>query len=313
MLSTGRGGRTLGVEARVQFRHPLVRSTIYQAASPEARRRVHGALAAATDGETDADRRAWHRANAADGPDDEVADELEQSASRARARGGVAAAAAFLEWAATLSLDPLRRRDRALNAAEMKVQAGSFKEAVRVGWPSSTRARTTTCYRLDPSCSAGHRLRDETRQRGGRVAARCGAAVRGAGRPRRSRDVSRGAHGWHVPGRLAVGAGIVEVASSAAELPRPSSPVLRTYCSKAGALVHRRPCGGPTSAATAIKAVRDPGLPHEEQERGYPLSCTASMELWDDEGWYQDTARHVDVVRDSGALSELPFCLISEA
>src|SRR5215472_1992166 len=115
----------LEIRGHVAFRHPLVRSAIYGASSPSDRRKVHGALAAVTDPDLDPDRRAWHRAQAAIGPDEEVAAELERSAARAQRRGGLAAAAAFLERAVRLSLDPGSRARRALAAAQAMYLAGA--------------------------------------------------------------------------------------------------------------------------------------------------------------------------------------------
>ena len=119
-----------GIRSEVGFRHPLVRSVVYRDATISDRRRVHAALADATDAAHDPDRRAWHLAAASSGPDEEVASALEHSAGRAQARGGIAAAAAFLERAAALTPDPAKRASRALAAAQASFQAGAFHDAL---------------------------------------------------------------------------------------------------------------------------------------------------------------------------------------
>ena len=109
----------------IRFRHPLIRAAVYRNVTVAERRRVHAALASAITGPAADDYRAWHRAHAADAPDEQVADELERSAERARGRGGVSAAAAFLAYAADLTPDPTRRAQRALDAAAVKLDAGA--------------------------------------------------------------------------------------------------------------------------------------------------------------------------------------------
>ena len=120
----------LEFRSRVLFRHPLVRFVAYRSASLQERQKVHRALAEVTDPDVDPDRRAWHRAQAAAGPDEDVAEELERSAGRAQGRGGLAAAAAFLEQAAVLTAEPTLRLQRLLAAARAKRDAGTLDAAL---------------------------------------------------------------------------------------------------------------------------------------------------------------------------------------
>ena len=120
------------IDGGPRFRHPLIRAAIYRSSSTSQRRRAHAALASSITGPTADDYRAWHRAHATDTPDAQIADELERAATRARARGGVSAAASFLEYAARLTPDPTERARRTLDAAMSNLDAGMPEPAARL-------------------------------------------------------------------------------------------------------------------------------------------------------------------------------------
>jgi DNA-binding CsgD family transcriptional regulator len=120
------------VDALIRFRHPAMRSAVYAAAPAADRRRVHRALADATDPTADPDRRAWHRGAAASGPDEEIASDLERHAGRAQVKGGWTAAAVLLGRAAALTPDPTRRAQRMLAAGQARFEAGDLDEAMRL-------------------------------------------------------------------------------------------------------------------------------------------------------------------------------------
>lgn len=304
----------LELGARVRFRHPLARSAIYHSATLQQRQQVHDALARATDPQVDPDRRAWHQAQAAAGPDEHIAAELERSAGRARARGGLPAAAAFLLRAATLTLDPGHRATRALAAAETHLQAGSYDAA----------------YDLLTMAEAGP-LTDHQRAHTDLIRAHL-AFVTNRGKdapplllraakhlqpidPQLSRTTYLDALSAAIfAGRLATpGGDIVAVAQAAGTAPRASAPRVPDLL-LAGTAANLND-GYAASLPTLREALRqvDASKPAEEELRWLWLACTSALRVWDDERWDVLSARHLKLAREVGALSELPLALTSRA
>lgn len=303
---------TLG--ARVRFRHPLVRSAAYRSAGPHERRQVHQALAEATDARLDPDRRAWHLADAAFGPDETVAAELERSAGRAQARGGIAAAAAFLQRATELTQDPVRRAQRAVDAAQAKLQAGAFEAAAdllataEVGSLDELgRARVDVLH-------AGIAF---AQNRGGEAPPLLLAAARRFERldVALARETYLDAVAAAIfAGRLARGPGLREVGEAAAGAP-PVHPA-RLPDLLLDAVAARLTDGYAASVPLmrrALEACCDEELPAQDALRWLWLGSVLASELWDDERWHLVAARHVTITRKAGALSELPRALDSRA
>ncbi len=186
-LGPAEDAQLVEIGARVRFRHPLVRSAAYRAAIASERRAVHEALAEVTDPDTDPDRRAWHRAHATVAVDEAVAGELERSADRAQARGGAAAAAAFLARAAELTPDPAERGRRALAAAQAKFDAGASDAALELLATAELAPLDELQTRTIGAVASGDRVRPHARQGRSGAVARCRAAPGAA----RSRDCSR--------------------------------------------------------------------------------------------------------------------------
>ena len=299
----------LEVGAAVRFRHPLVRSAAYRAASPEDRRAAHQALADATDPDRDADRRAWHRALAAAEPDEDVAAELEQSAGRAQMRGGLAAAAAFLELATQLTPDHERRAQRALAAAQAKQLSGAPDMALK----------------LLSEAEAGP-LNDLERARAHLVR---GWAAFGSSRGRDAPPLLLAAAQELEPldrvlardtylealsaamfvGRLADDVGIVEVAQAARAVRVDTGRPQELLLDGLSVAITDGYADGAPLLRKAVSAFRAADMPLQEASRWLWLATHAAHDVWDDEGWEALCDRHVALARQAGALSVLPIAL----
>ena len=290
----------------VRFRHPLVRAAVYRAAPVPDRRGAHRALAEATDPEVDPDRRAWHRAYAAAGPDEEVAAELERSAARAQARGGVPAAAAFLERATELTADPARRGQRALAAARAKLDAGSPDDA------STLLATAELCplSRLDRARLALlHAQIAFARRRGSDAPPLLFEAAKRL-EPldaELARETHLDALGAAIfAGRLCGDPGLVEMAEAARAAPPGSQPprAVDLLLDGVACRIAEGYVAGVHPLRRALEAVQQ-----EEDIRWHWLACRIASEVWDDETWEELATRQVRIARETGALAVLPLAL----
>ena len=308
----------LELRARVRFRHPLVRSAVHRASSLADRQEVHRALAEATDPEVDPDRRAWHRANATVGPDEAVAGELERSAARAQARGGFAAAAAFLERATELTPDPARRAARALGAAQAKLDAAAPDRAQELLAIAQT-APLGDLQRARVDVLRGHIAFARSRAGDASLLMLTAAKRLEPLDAAPARETYLEAFGAAMfAGRLSGAVGVREVAdaacaaaraASALESPRPLDLLLDGLVTRftegyaAGVAPLRR-------ALRALQAsLREDGLIGREVRFAWGIS----PELWDDEAWHELASRGVRLARAAGALAALPVGLTYRA
>ena len=295
--------------ARIRFRHPLVRSTAYRSASLADRQQVHRALAEATDPAADPDRRAWHRAQAADGPDEEVAAELEASAGRAQARGGLAAAAAFLERAVRLTADPARLVERTLAAAQASVRAGAFDQALGLlvmaeAWPLDefAAARVDLLRGLVAFASG---LSSDAPSLLLKAARRLELLNLGL-----ARETYLDAWGAALAiGHVAAG-DMAGISRAARALPRSLDPGPAELLLDGLALLIT---DGLAAAAPVLRhaasAFASDSIPVGDGLRWGWLATVPPLLLWDDNGWRAVVAGQVRLARDAGALETLPLHL----
>ena len=298
--------------ASVRFRHPLVRSAAYRSASLSERQQVHAALAEATDPIADPDRRAWHRAQAAAGPDEDVAAELERSAGRAQARGGMAAAAAFLERSVLLTADPARHVERVLAAAQASMQAGAFGKALEL-------LDTAEAEPLEELQSArADLLRGHVTFASG-MGSDAPPLLLKAARRLEPLDLAlaRQAYldAWLAAvfaGRLAAQATLLEVCRAARRLPspgdRPGKPEL--VLDALTLLVTDGPGTAAPALRTAMDAFTAADVTAEERLRLNTFAEGAAIALWDLDAWRALVERQAATVRAVGALGQLPLVLV---
>ncbi|GAA4997100.1 hypothetical protein GCM10023317_27180 [Actinopolymorpha pittospori] len=300
---------TIGTRAR--FRHPLVRSAAYRVAAPQDRHDVHRALAEATDPHSDPDRRAWHLANAAAGPDETVAAELERCADRAQARGGVAAAAAFLERSAELTPDPRRRGHRASAAARTKAQAGGYDAALEL----------LDAAELSPLNERERAQSDLLRGQIMFASTSAGAALPlllKAGKhlepldPALARETYRDAlYAAMAAGRLPNGAQLMDAAKAALAAP-PGPPPHRKDLLLNGLAVMTTEgySAGVPMVLQALDAFRTEEVSREEGLAWLPFASGMAFNVWDFDSHSALSAKVVDLARETGALSVLPQALV---
>jgi DNA-binding CsgD family transcriptional regulator len=303
--------------AWVRFRHPLVRSAAYRPASLQERQDVHRALAEVTDPETDPDRRAWHRAQATPGPDEDVAGELERSADRAQARGGMAAAAAFLERAATLTPEPGRRAERLLAAARAKCDAGALdaalgllvaveagpRDVLRTAKVEHLRGQIAVVQRRGSDgarllLSAARRLEPLNPSLAREMHLEALATAMWVG------DLNR-------PGGVREAAEAARAAPPGPEPPRATDVLLDAFAIR---LTEGYAAAAPTMARAlelvlALDVANDLEAGRWLWLAGASSSSIVVLELWDDRSSYALAARLVQVARDTGVLVHLQFAL----
>jgi DNA-binding CsgD family transcriptional regulator len=295
----------LAIGERVTFRHPLVRSGVYRSAAIEDRRAVHSALAEATDRVADPDRRAWHLAAATAGPDEQVALELELSAGRAQARGGLAAAAAFLQRAVALTQDPARRADRALTAAQASFQAGAFDAALGLAATAEAgplnefqRARVDL-VRANLSFAAG--LGGDAPPLMLKAARR--VAPFDLELARETLLNAWGAAAFTGSDELLEICRAAQALRSPPGCPRPLDVVLDGLA----LLITDGPGAATPTLRRAASAVAS--IPAEDVLPWAWIASAVSSAIWDLDGHFAIATRMVQLVRDAGALAQLPIPL----